>query len=269
MPVTMYDAVNVHNLPTGAAAYAGYVGGRWPTFSTLQKMFPKAHLLDIAISADEDATCLDVEPFDATPAQVPDWFKRQVARKVFKPVIYASVSRINTVFYYLSAAGVHRDEVRLWSAHYAQGEHICGPRTCGQLPFSVDGTQWTSTARGISLDQSLLGDNFFTVPGPNWTYGPPVNLRARPGHTNVELTWDKPANSPVTPAYYQVDIYHGVVCNQDTLVHSYPRLSQSTETSPGSLTRRTEYTAHVFASGPHGTHVKPYVFAAVTFTTGG
>ena len=35
------------------------------------------------------ATCLDVEPRDAPPAAVPDWLKRQFARGVWRPIIYA------------------------------------------------------------------------------------------------------------------------------------------------------------------------------------
>jgi hypothetical protein len=44
----------------------------------------------------------------------------------------------------LSQAKISRSEVRLWSAHYGLGEHICGPGSCGAVPVEVDGTQWTS-----------------------------------------------------------------------------------------------------------------------------
>jgi peptidoglycan hydrolase-like protein with peptidoglycan-binding domain len=59
--------------------------------------------------------------------------------------------------------------VRLWTAHYGQGKHICGPKTCGELPVDADGTQWTSTfqgAGGADIDASLLNDNFFGAPAP-------------------------------------------------------------------------------------------------------
>lgn len=62
----------------------------------------------------------------------------------------------------LAGANIHRSSARLWSAHYGLGEHICGPHSCGALSIDADGTQWTSSALGLVLDQSLLLDNFFT-----------------------------------------------------------------------------------------------------------
>jgi len=53
--------------------------------------------------------------------------------------------------------------VRLWSAHYGFGEHICGPASCKLVPVEVDGTQWTNSALNRNLDQSLLLENFFTT----------------------------------------------------------------------------------------------------------
>ncbi len=62
----------------------------------------------------------------------------------------------------LSQAGIARAQTRLWTAHYGLGEHICGPGSCGALSIDADGTQWTSSARGLVLDQSLLLEDFFT-----------------------------------------------------------------------------------------------------------
>jgi hypothetical protein len=67
----------------------------------------------------------------------------------------------------LTGAGVARTTVRLWTAHYEVGEHICGPGSCGALSINADGTQWTPNAvvNGVALDldQSLLLENFFTT----------------------------------------------------------------------------------------------------------
>ena len=57
--------------------------------------------------------------------------------------------------------------MRLWSAHYGLGEHICGPNSCKALSIEADGTQWTSSALGRVLDQSELQSNFFTVSPTN------------------------------------------------------------------------------------------------------
>jgi hypothetical protein len=65
----------------------------------------------------------------------------------------------------LGGAGISRAEVRLWSAHYGQGKHICGPGTCGLTRHACDGTQWTDAALGRSLDESILLSDFFSPSG--------------------------------------------------------------------------------------------------------
>jgi hypothetical protein len=62
----------------------------------------------------------------------------------------------------LSQARIPRGNVRLWTAHYDVGEHICGPDSCGMLSINADGTQWTPNAHGLVLDQSELAEDFFT-----------------------------------------------------------------------------------------------------------
>jgi hypothetical protein len=87
-----------------------------------------------------------------------------VARGLQRPVVYASVSTMNeNILPVLSQAGIARANVRLWSAHYEAGEHICGPSSCGLLSVDADGTQWSDNALGLVLDQSLLADDFFTT----------------------------------------------------------------------------------------------------------
>jgi peptidoglycan hydrolase-like protein with peptidoglycan-binding domain len=74
----------------------------------------------------------------------------------------------------LRAAGIALSKVRLWSAHYGLGEHICGPSTCAEgkrLGVAMDGTQWTDSASGANhslIDASLLLSSFFktTAPAP-------------------------------------------------------------------------------------------------------
>lgn len=165
MSTVMYDAIYVSALPLGQPAYAGYVGGFWPTFPTLQAKFPNARLLSIAVTAGEDAECLDVEKGDATIDQAPAWFRRQVPRGVQRPVVYTSVSNVDALVALMAANGIPRAAYRIWSAHYAT-EHVCGPASCKDTTATCDGTQWTSRALGRSLDQSLMSDSFFTVPTP-------------------------------------------------------------------------------------------------------
>lgn len=162
-PTTMYDSVTPEEIPPGARAVAGYVGGRWPTFKALVVGWPKAWRLSIAVNASERAHCLDVENGDATPEQAPPWAKEALGRGVKRPVIYCSASVVDQVVGLLEAAGVHRSQVRVWSAHYGRGRHLCGPSTCGEVHSTdVDATQYDDRALGRNLDVSVLRRSFFT-----------------------------------------------------------------------------------------------------------
>jgi hypothetical protein len=163
----MYDSINVDALPAGAAAYAGYIDGKWPTFAVLMQRFAGAHLLSITVFGN-DADCADVETGDMTVADIDGWFRRQQTRKVWRPVIYHSASGMDQVYATMTASGFARADYRLWSAHYGSplGEHICGPSTCGECQVACDGTQWADAALGRGLDQSLLAADFFGTPTP-------------------------------------------------------------------------------------------------------
>jgi hypothetical protein len=168
MTLRMLDSIDVGNLPDGADAYLGYVDGTWPTWTALAARFGgKADLLSMAISATADADGCDMEPLDLDPGQVPLWVVRQIGRGVHRPVVYCSIASMGAVLGELGRAGVGRSEVRLLSAHYGKGAHICGPRTCAWPGApQCDGTQWTDTAAGVNgtlIDESAVAGDFFTI----------------------------------------------------------------------------------------------------------
>lgn len=152
----MFDSITLDQIPASAPAVAGYVGGNWPTYNELASRFPGARRLSIAVSSREDAECLDVEPGDATPAVAAGWVKRQLARGVKKPVVYSSVSGMDALLAELARAGISRNQIRVWTAHYSFTPHLCGPHSCGQLhSTTADATQWTDSALGRNLDESV------------------------------------------------------------------------------------------------------------------
>lgn len=151
VPVVMYDSVDLSQIPADAEAVAGYVGGSWPTFSQLAARWPHAHLLSIAVNASEDADCLDVENGDATPADAPAWVKRQLARGLKRPVVYADMSNMAAVRLALAKAKL-ASSVRYWVAQYTGNEH---------LPAGFDACQWTDKADGKNLDESICSPTFF------------------------------------------------------------------------------------------------------------
>ena len=186
MTITMYDSIEVSQIPADAAAVAGYTSGNWPTYGSLAAQFPHAHLLSIAVTASAAADCLDIETGDATVASAAGWYARQKSLGLHRPCFYASASTMNAdLIPAIRAAGISRSSLRLWSAHYTGEAHICGPSTCGATSTGMDGTQWTDSALGRNLDQSLLLSNFFDtevsmqvtkLPPGDWRAGGPLIL---------------------------------------------------------------------------------------------
>jgi hypothetical protein len=171
MTIEMLDAADSRQLLPGWLAYASYVDGAigdQPNAAKVTAAHPGAENLTIALSAAHDAQALDVEPLAAAASDVSGWVTRQHLRGVVRPCVYASVDLMREEILPL-VRGWLPGSVRLWTAHYGQGKHICGPHSCGQLPVDADGTQWSSTfqgAGGADIDASLLNDNFFGAPAP-------------------------------------------------------------------------------------------------------
>lgn len=162
-PRVMYDSVTVTEIPADARAAAGYVGGQWPTYTngTLRGQCPKARLVSIAVASSHDAECLDVEPGDATPADAPGWVRRQHARGIDRPAVYAAAGEMNSVLSALDSADIHPDEYRVFTAHTGAGKHLCGPGTCGLIPVKAHATQWTFESGGRNLDESVVRPGFW------------------------------------------------------------------------------------------------------------
>lgn len=140
---TMYDTTDPGtHLPTvHPEAVAGYVNGQWPSYNGLVKRYPGAKHLSIAVNTSADARCLDIETGDATPDQAPAWVRRQHARGVKRPILYANTSTMPAVIAALTADHIKRDEYLVWTAHYTGFAHV--------EPGS-DATQWESVERGAS-----------------------------------------------------------------------------------------------------------------------
>jgi hypothetical protein len=157
---TMFDSVNINEIPRSAVAVAGYTSGNWPTFLRLKAQFPKAKLLSIAVNASHDAMCLDVEPGDATNDQASAWVKRQQGRGVKRPVLYTSVSNAASLLHELERHGIKRSDIRLWTAHYTFRAHRCGPECGFGFTGKADATQYDDKALGKNLDASLCAGDF-------------------------------------------------------------------------------------------------------------
>lgn len=178
MTLAMPDSIRVADLPPGYPAYLGYADGKWPTAAELAVKFPAAHRVILTVTGGT-LSCdgIDCEPGNPDSVQSADWCARKLAQAPgSRPVVYASVlgdqwHGMGAVIADLNARGIPRSGVRLLSAHYGAGAHICGPRSCGLISSEMDGTQWTDTFSGVNgamVDMSQLSDGFFTAPVTGW-----------------------------------------------------------------------------------------------------
>lgn len=183
MTIIMADAITAANLKAAVdanpsiGAVAGYDNGSWPDFAAIAAEEPTKHLLDFTVKFANLGTGGDFEPGDMDPANVVAYVRERQAAGVWRPVVYASIAGyMIQIIANLRAAGIALSSVRLLSAHYGAGKHICGPDTCklGAAASSyMDGTQWIDHG---SWDESLLQDTFFPsiAPVPQPQPDPPV-----------------------------------------------------------------------------------------------
>lgn len=146
-PFTMLDTVEPSQLRGLIfAAWAGYVGGQWPTFNELDHLYPARKHLSVAINASEKARGLDVERGDATPGEAPSWFHNVADHNEGKPVFYGDEENLLAFEETLRDAGILRADYYVWKAHYTNSPHI---------EAGSDATQWTEHYQGRIIDASL------------------------------------------------------------------------------------------------------------------
>lgn len=172
--ILFFDDVEADLLPAGYDAYAGYVDGIFANIATIKARFPSAFILTIAVKSADIADVLDIETGDATNDDAAAWFKRALASGITKPCFYTEASNVDALVDKLTIAGIPRSSYKIWSAHYAQGNHICGPNTCKATSTACEATKFTQNAEGKSLDESAAITSFFTLVTPAAPTGHPT-----------------------------------------------------------------------------------------------
>lgn len=181
MIIAMPDSITAANLPAGYPAYLAYVDGRWPTASAVRAAHPGAEILTLTVlGGGEKADGCDRENGDLTAASAAEWLHLAIIAGQWRPVLYASRDNVPAVLDELSNVHVAREQIRILSAHYGAGQHICSPSACG-AKFTADGTQWTDAFPGVggaAIDMSVLADDFFGATAPQPTVEVDVKLQA-------------------------------------------------------------------------------------------
>jgi hypothetical protein len=176
MTRTMYDAVTVANLPASATMVAGYVDGRYANLTAMRKRFPKATIVEIAVSHTSRGMVLDVETGDATPAEAVTWCTKTMADKSNTELtIYCNTSTWPAVKAAFKSAGVTLPQ--WWEAHYDKVK---------KLSVGSIAKQYTD---GAKYDTSIVAD-----------YWPGVDAAPKPKPTPTPTPTPTPEDSDMTPA---------------------------------------------------------------------
>jgi hypothetical protein len=210
--------------------YAGYVGGNWPTYEAVKARFPDALVLSIAVNSSEDAMVLDVEKGDATPADVPAWVERQIARGSV-PIIYCSSSVLPDV------AMLRIPGIFWWVANYGGtvelGGNVIGHQYVDTGPYDMSvfvdyipgidpspipppPARPTLTFPPLPVEGSdFMKIRFQTTTGSDGTAYVPINL---PHGAELLGGWvDVLDPSASTPPAHDGDVHRGGVTAQPTV----------------------------------------------------
>ena len=201
---TMYDSVDVSTIPANAQMVAGYVDGLYANVYSLQRRFPHAVVVRIAVSSrTNDGHVLDVEPGDATPATAVAWVQMR-RRAGVDPSVYCNTSQWPSVRKAFRDAGV--PEPHYWVAQWdntpsiptgAVAKQYANPTLShGQYDVSVVADHWpgvdaANNPRPVPVPAIYVVVSGDTLSGIAARYGLSLRtlLELNPGITNPDLIY--------------------------------------------------------------------------------
>lgn len=265
-----YDDVTVSAEPSDGQWYGFYFDGPYANGTAVKAAFPSRDYVSISGYGTNGARCIDIEPGLAVNSQAVGFF-RNPDHDGGKPMFYTSAGNLASLELTLRGGGIPRSAVDLWSAHYTNSPHFCAPWTCGYGLSQSDACQWATGSYDSDIAlSSVFAPPVVLPPVKVTTYPAPTKLSVVGGRTSFSAVWGAPEHPGLpAPDHYVVEVYDGVA-DRTHLVSSYPRDQKATQVSPpdGSLLPGHHYILHVFAVGPDGKYVHPFVFASAEFITG-
>lgn len=145
------DAVTAGNLNPLTEVAPYYGNGRWANRAAVIERTPHAHHFGIATALRvPGCRCFDIEEFDGTPAQAPEWYHNDASHTDGLPILYADLSNMPAVRDAMDNAHIVRSGYYLWLALY---DNIAG------IPLGYDGKQYATN--GVDLD---IWEDYVFVP---------------------------------------------------------------------------------------------------------
>jgi hypothetical protein len=172
---TMFDTVGdpKHTFAgLDVEAVAAYGNGKFANFNAAKAEFPHVPVLEIDVNGQGIGNTGDFEAGDMAVAHAGSWAKARKAAGVRRPVLYFSVSNWQAIMRSLHEAGLTRNDVRIWTAHYTGRPHLCSSACGFGVTGTADATQWGSSDTpgtlkppfaGRNIDVSMTADNFFAA----------------------------------------------------------------------------------------------------------
>lgn len=167
---TMYDSVDVGQIPAHPFAAAGYTAGSWATWPRIRAL--AQHAISIAIHSSYRADCLDDEPGDATPSEAGPWALQDIRAGFRVPCVYSDLSEMPAVKASLARwlGSGWRARVMLWLAWY---------RGVPGLVTGYDAVQYWDHCLGRNLDCSTVSLRFLKIAQPPYV-APAPKPKPRP-----------------------------------------------------------------------------------------
>jgi hypothetical protein len=156
------DATSVTPEIRAAESLLGYIAGNsFLDYNDFVKARPdlaaKGWIVSTTLTCNARARCYDIEPGGGQNKNI-GIFMRNADRSHGLPWLYTFLSNAVAMVNAAKAQGYHMGtDYHTYIAHpnTKHGMHVCGPTTCGELPFQAGGTQYLFAR---TYDRGLLND---------------------------------------------------------------------------------------------------------------
>ena len=157
---TMYDAVDVEAIPSGAAIIGAYVDGDYVTYGEVRARFPRAFVVGITVKGRHGVKVCDCESGDLTPEQAAQWAAVEL-NSLRRPTIYCSADTMAEVVNEMRSQSVVPSMVDWWIADWTGVPHVW------------PGSAATQYASPLADPKQCPGNFDLSATNGSWPFPPP------------------------------------------------------------------------------------------------